>query len=150
MAAADTSDIAFTGAALHAEKDLTVGALEVFIVLAVLEALDELAGLELPVGGQVDVLPVLGNTLFVIAGKHPEDGPDIGSKADQGEQADACEAAQQGAAKTGKKGKHTQVVRAMATDHETSKRFFEALEKVHGKDSFREEELILKTGSYDQ
>ena len=124
VAAADAGDVAFAGAALHAEKDLTVGALEVFIVLAVLHAFDELAGLQLPVGGQVDVLPVFFNTLGVVTRKHTEDGCDIEGETDKGEKADAGEAAQKGSHKTGKKGEHTQVIGAMATDHETGERFF--------------------------
>ena len=134
MAAADTGDVAFTGAALHAEKNFAVGALEVLIVLAVLHAFDELAGLQLPVGGQVDVLPVFFNTLGVVTRKHTEDGRDIEHETDQGEQTDASEAAQKGNNKTGKQREHTEVIGAMATDHKTSERFFEALEKVHGKD----------------
>ena len=134
MAAADAGDIAFAGAALHAEKNLAVGALEVLIVLAVLHTFDELAGLQLPVGGQVDVLPVFFNTLGVVTRKHTEDGCDVEGETGKGEQADAGEAAQKGSHKTGKKGEHTEIVGAMATDHEAGKRFFEALEKVHGKD----------------
>ncbi len=134
MAAADAGDVAFAGAALHAEKNLAVGALEVLIVLAVLHTFDELAGLQLPVGGQVDVLPVFFNTLGVVPGEHTEDGRDVKGETGKGEQADAGEAAQKGSHKTGKKGEHAEIVRAMATDHETGKRFFEALEKVHGKD----------------
>ena len=134
MAAADTGDVAFAGAALHAEKDLAVGALEVLIVFAVLHTFDELAGLQLPVGGQVDVLPVFFNTLSVVTRKHTEDGCDIEGETDKGEQADAGEAAQNGSHKTGNQGKHTEIIGAMATDHKAGKRFLEALEKVHGKD----------------
>ena len=134
MAAADTGDVAFAGAALHAEKDLAVGALEVLIVFAVLHTFDELAGLQLPVGGQVDVLPVFFNTLSVVTRKHTEDGCDIEGETDKGEQADAGEAAQKRSHKTGKKGEHAEIIGAMTTDHKASKRFFEALEKVHGKD----------------
>ena len=118
MAAADTGDVAFARATLHAEKNLAVGTLEIFIVLTVLHAFDELAGLQLPVGGQVDILPVFLNTLGVVPGKHTEDGCDIEGKTGKGEKADAGEAAQKGSHKTGKKGEHTEVVRAMATLHE--------------------------------
>ena len=134
MAAADAGDVAFTGTALHAEKDFAVGALKVFIVLAVLEALGELGALQLPVGGQFDILPVFFNTLSVVTRKHTEDGCDIEGETDKGEQADAGEAAQKRSHKTGKKGEHAEIIGAMTTDHKASKRFFEALEKVHGKD----------------
>ena len=117
VATADAGDVAFAGAALHAEKDLAVGALEVLIVLAVLHAFDELAGLQLPVGGQVDVLPVFLNTLGVVPGKHTEDGCDIEGETDKGEHADASEAAQKGSHKTGEKGEHAQVIGAMAALH---------------------------------
>ena len=118
MAAADAGDVAFAGAALHAEKHLAVGALEVLIVLAVLHTFDELAGLQLPVGGQVDVLPVFFNTLGVVTRKHTEDGCDIEGETGKGEQTDAGEAAQKGSHKTGKKGEHAEIVGAMATLHE--------------------------------
>ncbi len=84
MAAADAGDIPFAGTALHAQEDLAVGAFEILIVLTVLHPLHELAGFELPVGGQFDILPVFGNPLIVIAGEHTEDSPDIGSKTDKG------------------------------------------------------------------
>ena len=137
MAAADAGDIPFAGAALHAQEDLAVGALKVFIVLAVLQALDELAGLEFPVGGQFDILTVLGNPFIVIAGEHTEDGPDIGRKTYEGEQTDAGKAAKQRADETGNQGEHAEIVGAMAADHETGKRLTETLEKVHGKAPFR-------------
>ena len=76
MAAADAGDVAFTGTALHTQENLAVGAFEVFIVLAVLHPLDELAGLEFPVGGQFDILPVFSNTLIVIAGEQKMDTGD--------------------------------------------------------------------------
>ena len=134
MAAADTGDVAFAGSALHAEKDFTVGALKVFIVLAVLEALGELGALQLPVGGQFDILPVLFNTLGVVPGEHTEDSCDIENETSKGEKADAGEAAQNGSHKTGNQGKHTEIIGAMTTDHKSSKFLFEVLEKVHGKD----------------
>ena len=148
VAAADAGDVALAGAAFHAEKNLTVRALEVFIVLAVLHAFDELAGLQLPVGCQVDVLPVFLNTFGIVPGKHTENGRDIEAETEKGEQADAGEAAQKGNNKTGQEGEHAQVIGAMATDHETGERFFETLEKSHLKDSFHEgnnEYLKLKT-----
>ena len=121
MAAADTGDVAFAGAALHAEKDLAVGALEVLIVFAVLHTFDELAGLQFPVGSEINILPVLSNTLFIVAGEHTEDGPDIGSKTDQREQSNAGEAAQQGAGKAADEGEHAEVIGTMTADHETGK-----------------------------
>ena len=148
MAAADAGDVLFAGAAFHAEKNLAVGALEVLIVLTVFHALGELGGLQLPVGGQVDVLPVFLNTFGIVPGKHTENGRDIEAETEKGEQADAGEAAQKGNHKTGQQGEHAQVIGAMATDHETGERFFETLEKSHLKDSFHEgnnEYLKLKT-----
>ena len=133
MAAADAGDVAFTGTALHAQENLAVGTFEVFIVLAVLHPLDELAGLEFPVGGQFDILPVFSNTLIVIAGEHTEDGPDIGRKTDKGKQTDACKAAQKRAGETGQQGKHAQVIGAVTADHKTGKGLTETLEKIHGK-----------------
>ena len=124
MAAADAGDVALAGTALHAEKHLAVGALEVLIVLAVLETLGELGALQFPVGGQVDVLPVFLNTLGIVPGKHTENGRAIEDKAQQGEQADAGEAAQKGNNKTGKQREHTEIIWAMATNHKTSERFF--------------------------
>lgn len=132
MAAADAGDVAFTGTALHAQEDLAVGTLEVFIVLAVLHPLDELAGLELPVGGQFDILPVFGDTLIVIAGEHTEDGPDIGRKTDKGKQTDACKTAQKRAGETGQQSKHAQVIGTVTADHKTGKGLTETLEKIHG------------------
>ena len=120
VAAADAGDVAFAGSTFHAEKDLTVGALEVFIVLAVLHAFDELAGLQLPVRGQVDVLPVFLNTFGIVPGQHTENGRAIEDEAEKGEQADAGEAAQKGNHKTGQQGEHAQVIGAMATLHENS------------------------------
>ena len=133
MAAADAGDVAFTGTALHAQENLAVGAFEVFIVLAVLHPLDELAGFEFPVGGQFDILPVFSNTLIVIAGEHTEDGPDIGRKTDKGKQTDACKTAQKRAGETGQQGKHAQVIGAVTADHKTGKGLTETLEKIHGK-----------------
>ena len=124
MAAADAGDVALAGTALHAQKDLTVGALEVLIVLAILETLGELGALQLPVGSQVDVLPVFLNTLGIVPGKHTENGRAIEDKAQQGEQADTGEAAQKGNDKTGKQREHTEIIWAMATNHKTSERFF--------------------------
>ena len=118
VAAADTGDVAFAGTALHAQEDFTVRALEVLIVLAVLEALCELGALQFPVGGQVDVLPVFFNTLGVVTRKHTEDSCDVEGETDKGEQADAGEAAQKRSHKTGKKGEHTEIVGAMTTLHE--------------------------------
>ena len=96
MAAADTGDVLFAGTALDAKENLTVGTLEVLIVLAVLHALGELGGLQLPVGGEVDIFSVLGNTFLVIAGEHTEDRSDIKGQADEGHEAAANEAAQEG------------------------------------------------------
>ena len=132
MAAADAGDVLFAGTALDAKKHLAVGALEVFIVLAVLHALCKLGGFEFPVGCQVDIFPVLGNTLLVIAGEHAEKRADIKSQAEKGHQAAADKAAQDGQDKTGDKGKHTEVVEAMTTEHETGKGFTETGEEVHG------------------
>ena len=96
MAAADTGDVLFAGTTFDAKKNLAVGALEVLIVLAVLHALGELGGLQLPVGSEVDIFAVLGNTLLIIAGEHTEDRSDIQGKSDKGQQAAANEAAQEG------------------------------------------------------
>ena len=131
MAAADTGDVFFAGTALDAKENLAVGALEVLIVLTVLHALGELGGLQLPVGGEVDVFAVLGNTLLIIAGEHTEDRGDIKGQADKGQQAAADEAAQDGKDKTGDEGKHTEIVETMTAEHETGERFTETLEKVH-------------------
>ena len=120
VAATDAGDVALAGAALHAEKNLAVRAFEVLIVLAVLHAFDELAGLQLPVGGQVDVLPVFLNTFGIVPGKHTENGRAIEDETEKGEQADAGEAAQKGNNKTGQEGEHAQVIGAMATLHENS------------------------------
>ena len=125
MAAADTGDVLFVGTALDAKENLTVGTLEVLIVLAVLHALGEPGGLQLPVGSEVDIFAVLGNTLLIIAGEHTEDRSDIQGKSDKGQQAAANEAAQEGKNKTGDEGKHTEVVETMAAKHETGKRFTE-------------------------
>ena len=119
VAAADAGNILFAGAAFHAKENLAVGALEVFIVLPVLHTLGELGGLKLPVGGQIYIFPVLGNTLFVIAGEHAEDCADIEGQAQEGHQAAADKAAQDGQDKTRDEGKHTEVVQAMAAEHET-------------------------------
>ena len=124
VAAADAGDVAFTGAALHAQENFTVRALEVLIVLAILETLGKLGALQFPVGGQVDVLPVFLNTLGIVPGKHTENGRAIEDKAKQGEQAETGEAAQKGNNKTGKQREHTEVIGSMATDHKTSERFF--------------------------
>ena len=132
MAAADAGNILFAGAALHAKKHLTVGALEVLIVLTVLHALGELGGLQLPVGGEVYIFPVLGNTLLVIAGEHTEDRADIEGQAQEGHQAAADKAAQDGQDKTRDEGKHTEIVQAMTAEHETGKGFTETGEEVHG------------------
>ena len=121
MAAADAGDVAFAGAAFHTQENFAVGALKVLIILTVLHAFDELAGLQFPVGSEINILPVLSNTLFIVAGEHTEDGPDIGSKTDQGEQSYACEAAQQGAGKAADEGEHAEVIGTMAADHETGK-----------------------------
>ena len=131
MAAADTGDVLFAGATLDTKENLAVGALEVLIVLAVLHALGELGGLQLPVGSEVDIFAVLGNTLLVIAGEHTEDRGDIQGQADEGQQAAADKAAQEGQHKTGDEGKHTEVVQTMAAEHETGERITETLEKVH-------------------
>ena len=131
MAAADTGDVLFAGTALDAKKNLAVGALEVFIVLTVLHALGELGRLQLPVGGEVDIFTVFRNALLVIAGEHTEDRSDIKSKADEGHEAAADEAAQDGKDKTGDEGKHTEIVEAMTAEHETGKRFTETLHKRH-------------------
>ena len=131
MAAADTGDVLFAGTTLDAKENLAVGTLEVLIVLTVLHALGELGGLQLPVGGEVDVFTVFRNALLVIAGEHTEDRSDIQGQADKGQQAAANEAAQEGQNKTGDEGKHTEIVETMTAEHETGERFTETLEKVH-------------------
>ena len=131
MAAADAGDILFAGAALHTQENLAVGALEVLIVLTVLHALGELGRLQLPVGGVVDVFTVFRNALLVIAREHTEDRCDIKGKADEGQQAAADKAAQDGKDKTGDEGKHTEIVGTMAADHKTGKGLTETLEKIH-------------------
>ena len=125
MAAADTGDVLFAGTALDAKKNLAVGALEVLIVLTVLQALGELGGLQLPVGGEVDVFAVFRDALLVIAGEHTEDRSDIKGQADEGQQAAADKAAQDGKDKTGDEGKHTEIVETMTAEHETGERFTE-------------------------
>ena len=131
MAAADTGDVLFAGTALDAKENLTVGALEVLIVLTVLHALGELGGLQLPVGGEVDVFTVFRNALLVIAGEHTEDRSDIKGQADEGHEAAADEAAQDGKDKTGDEGKHTEIVETMTAEHETGERITETLHKRH-------------------
>ena len=137
MAAADTGDVLFAGTALDAKENLAVGALEVLIVLTVLHALGELGGLQLPVGGEVDIFAVLGNTLFVIAGEHTEDRSDIKGQADEGHEAAADKAAQDGKDKTGDEGKHTEIVETMTAEHETGEKFTETLHKRHCGTSFQ-------------
>ena len=137
VAAADTGDVLFAGTALDAKENLAVGALEVLIVLTVLHALGELGRLQLPVGSEVDIFAVLGNTLLVIAGEHTEDRGDIQGKADKGQQAAADKAAQEGQDKTGDEGKHTEIVETMTAEHETGERFTETLHKRHCGTSFQ-------------
>ena len=127
--AAGTGDFPLTAAPLGTKKQFAVGALEIFIFLAVLCAVDELAVFGLPVGGKLDILPVLLPTFLVVFGEHPEEGPDIQGKADEGQQADTGEAAQDGADQAGDEGEHAQVVGAVATEHERGYSFFQALEK---------------------
>ena len=125
MAAADTGDVLFAGTAFDAKENLAVGALEVFIILTVLHALGKLSGLKLPVGSEVDIFTVLSNTLLVIAGEHTEDRGDIKGQADEGHEAAADEAAQDGKDKTGDESKHTEIVETMTAEHETGERFTE-------------------------
>ena len=136
VAAADTGYILFAGTALDAKENLAVGALEVLIVLTVLHALGELGGLQLPVRGEVDVFAVFRDALLVIAGEHTEDRCDIKGQTDEGQQAAADKAAQDGKDKTGDEGKHTEIVETMTAEHETGKRFTETLHKRHCGTSF--------------
>ena len=137
VTAADTGYVLFAGTALDAKKNLAVGALEVLIVLTVLHALGELGGLQLPVGSEVDVFAVFRDAFLVIAGEHTEDRGDIQGQTDEGQQAAADEAAQDGKDKTGDEGKHTEIVETMTAEHETGERFTETLHKRHCGTSFQ-------------
>ena len=132
MFAAGTGDFLLAAAPFGAQEQLAVGALEITVFLTVLCAVDKLAVFGLPVGGKLDILPVLLPAFLVVFGEHPEEGPDIQGKADEGQQADAGEAAQDGADQAGDEGEHAQVVGTVATLHETGEGFTNTLEKSHG------------------
>ena len=90
-------------------------------------SLDELVDLRRPVGGKFNLLPVLLPALFVVLGEHPEKCPYVEGKTNQGQQADTCEAAQDGCDETGDQGKHTEIVGTMPVLHETHDGFSETL-----------------------
>ena len=129
MFATGAGDFLLAAAPFGAQEQLAVGALEITVFLTVLCTVDELAVFGLPVGGKLDILPVLLPTFLVVFGEHPEERPDIQGKADEGQQADTGEAAQDGADQAGDEGEHAQVVGAVATEHERGYSFFQALEK---------------------
>jgi hypothetical protein len=137
MTAADTGDVLFAGAALHAQEHLAVGTFEISVFPAVFHAPEELAAFGFPVGRQVDILPVFSHTLFMIPGEHPEECPDIESETGQGEKADAGEAAKKGADEAGNEGEHTEVIGTVTALHEPGKGHSETLEERHNQDSFR-------------
>ena len=101
MSAAGAGDFLLAAAAFGAQEQFAVGTLEITVFLTVLCTVDKLAVFGLPVGGKLDILPVLLPAFLVVFGEHPEECPDIQGKADEGQQADTGEAAQNGADQAG-------------------------------------------------
>ena len=131
MTASNTGDVLLSASALHAQQHLAVWTFKIPVIPAVFCALDELAELCFPAGGQLNILPVFRAALFVVSGKHAEQRQDIKHKSQQGEKNQAGKTAKQGEDQAGKQRKNTQVIRAVAALHETGEGFLDSLPEGH-------------------
>ena len=121
MIAADTGDFLIACAFFHAKQHFAVRAFEIFVILPVFHSLDELAGFCFDIRGQRQVFPVFRQALFIVPGKHPEQGPGIQAEAQDAEQSGAEETGKQGDHEAGDQREETQVIGAVAALHETDK-----------------------------